>query len=559
MLSNLRIGKRLALLSGLLAGLLLVLAIYGVVSARSNIALDHQTSIAKSISRTAQSLNATGIAVALSENSVAFDYNSAQPASGDLQSFHQAVAQFQATAAQLKKYPLTKEQQSQLAVAAKAFNTYLSLSNQINTAFRANNAKAIATANGIVGQLSFGSYSKPLTVIDTLATKDLSTAVASAKAQSSSNEVVFVVLGLIAIAVAAVFSQIVTRSITKPLAESIQSMERASEGDLTPREYTATNDEIGQMNAALAALIAKVGAAIAQMAEHAGSLASSSEELSATSTEQLARAEKNVQQSSGVASAADEVSSNVENVAAGAEQMRAAIDEIARGASEAAQVAATAVSAADSAVTSISKLGDSSAKVGEVVKVITSIAEQTNLLALNAAIEAARAGEAGKGFAVVASEVKDLAKETGDATESIATRIREMQTDTQLAIDAISEISTVINRINDLQASIATAVEEQSVTTQEIGRAVGEAAAGSSQIAGQIASVAEIADANTRGAADTKTAARELARLADELNRLVSKFKVDARSSSYERVHPTASAEERFGLQPEEYETSVHV
>ncbi|MGC8480108.1 MAG: HAMP domain-containing protein, partial [Acidimicrobiales bacterium] len=255
MLSNLRVGKRLALLSGLLAGLLLVLAVYGVMSARSNIALTHQTSVAKSISRTAQSLNATGIAVALSENSVAFDYNSAQPANGDLQSFHQAVSAFQSTAAKLKRYPLTATQQAELGTAMKAFNTYLSLSDQINTAFTANTPKAIATANGIVGQLAFGSYSKPLNAISTAADENLSLAVANSKAQSSSNEVVFIVLGLVAIVVAALFSQVITRSITKPLAESIESMERASEGDLTPRAYTATKDEIGQMNAAIASLI----------------------------------------------------------------------------------------------------------------------------------------------------------------------------------------------------------------------------------------------------------------------------------------------------------------
>src|SRR6185503_13283257 len=100
----------------------------------------------------------------------------------------------------------------------------------------------------------------------------------------------------------------------------------------------------------------------------------------------------------------------------------------------------------------------SSNEIGKVIKVITSIAEQTNLLALNATIEAARAGEAGKGFAVVANEVKELAKETAKATEEIGQKIDAIQHDTRGAIDAIKQISQVINQINDISNTIASAV-----------------------------------------------------------------------------------------------------
>src|ERR1022692_3793657 len=131
----------------------------------------------------------------------------------------------------------------------------------------------------------------------------------------------------------------------------------------------------------------------------------------------------------------------------------------------------------------VAKLGESSAEIGQVIKVITSIAQQTNLLALNATIEAARAGEAGKGFAVVANEVKELAKETAKATEDISLKIEAIQTDTKGAVDAIAEISAIINQINDLQNTIASAVEEQSATTNEIGRNIAEASKGSTEIA----------------------------------------------------------------------------
>src|SRR6266550_3671694 len=149
---------------------------------------------------------------------------------------------------------------------------------------------------------------------------------------------------------------------------------------------------------------------VRRIRESAWTLASSSEELSATSTQMGASAEETSAQANAVSAAAEQVSANVNTVAASAEEMSASIREIASSAHEAADVAAEAVTAAASTNETVRQLGDSSAEIGEVIKVITSIAEQTNLLALNATIEAARAGEAGKGFAVVANEVKELAK-----------------------------------------------------------------------------------------------------------------------------------------------------
>ncbi|WP_311774237.1 MULTISPECIES: methyl-accepting chemotaxis protein [unclassified Nostoc] len=110
------------------------------------------------------------------------------------------------------------------------------------------------------------------------------------------------------------------------------------------------------------------------------------------------------------------------------------------------------------------------------------IAGQTNLLALNATIEAARAGDAGRGFAVVANEVKELAKQTANATEDISQRIEAIQTDTTSAVQAITQITDIINQINDFQSTIASAIEEQTTTTNEISRnIIAEAAKGTSE------------------------------------------------------------------------------
>ena len=195
-------------------------------------------------------------------------------------------------------------------------------------------------------------------------------------------------------------------------------------------------------------------------------------------------------QSGIVASAAGQVSTNVQTVSAGSEQMGSSIREIAQNATEVARVAAQAVTAADATTATVAKLGESSLEIASVVKVITSIAEQTNLLALNATIEAARAGEAGKGFAVVANEVKELAQETAKATQDITERVQAIQTDTEGAVRAIGEISSIIGLINDSQSTIAAAVEEQTATTTEMNRNVSEAAVSAARIAENIDAVA---------------------------------------------------------------------
>lgn len=183
-----------------------------------------------------------------------------------------------------------------------------------------------------------------------------------------------------------------------------------------------------------------------------------------------------------VADAADESARNVETVAAATTQLASSVEEIARQVAESNKVVGIAAEEASRTEADINTLSDSAAKIGEVVALINSIAEQTNLLALNATIEAARAGEAGKGFAVVASEVKQLASQTAKATEDISARVTGIQKATEDTVQSIGRIVETIASIRSISSAIAGAVEEQSVTTQEIAGNTKLAAEGSSTV-----------------------------------------------------------------------------
>jgi methyl-accepting chemotaxis protein len=257
-----------------------------------------------------------------------------------------------------------------------------------------------------------------------------------------------------------------------------------------------------------------------EMARIVDLLGNSSEALAGISSQMGENARKTSDRANIVSAASEQVSTNVQTIAAGTEEMSVSIQEIARNATDAAKVASSAVRIADAAQATIGKLGASGIEIGKIVKVITSVAQQTKLLALNATIEAARAGEAGKGFAVVASEVKELAKATAQATEDIGQKIEAIQSDTKEAVSAMGQIGAIINQINDISNTIASAVEEQTATTNEMARNVAEAAKGSSEITENIAGVAKAAKSTAEGASETQTAAVTLSHTASDLQKL---------------------------------------
>ena len=230
-------------------------------------------------------------------------------------------------------------------------------------------------------------------------------------------------------------------------------------------------------------------------------------------------------QAGSVSNLAESVSSNVQAVAAGAEQMGAAITEIARNTTEAARVAQHGLDVVSNANETVTRLGESSQEIGEVLRVIAAVAAQTNLLALNATIEAARAGELGKGFAVVAGEVKDLARETAQATEDISRRVGAIQSDAQSAVASVSQIGEAMQGITEFQVVISAAVDEQIATTNETSRNVTNAAAATTDIANDITGVSEAYMSTAAGVNQSLQAIQELAVMSSELQSMVGRFR----------------------------------
>jgi methyl-accepting chemotaxis protein len=267
--------------------------------------------------------------------------------------------------------------------------------------------------------------------------------------------------------------------------------------------------------AAVGAIVSNVSASAVQLEAAAGTLTRTAE-----TTQSL---------SSQVSGSSAEASNNMQSVASATEELSVSVDEIGRRVRESSQIAQAAVLQAQQTDGRISKLSRAAQEIGDVVKLITAIAEQTNLLALNATIEAARAGEAGRGFAVVASEVKSLASQTAKATDEISSHISGMQGATQESVAAIKEIGGTIAKISDIAATISSAVEQQSSATQEIARSVQNVAEGTQEAAANIMRVNRGATETGSASEDVLSSARTLStestRLREELDRFMANIR----------------------------------
>jgi methyl-accepting chemotaxis protein len=249
-------------------------------------------------------------------------------------------------------------------------------------------------------------------------------------------------------------------------------------------------------------------------------ISSASKDLEGAASTLSSSAETTKQLSGVVAAASEEAWTNVNSVATASDRLAVCVEKIRREVRESSRIAGEAVRQARHTDERMTQLSNAASRIGDVVNLITAIAEQTNLLALNATIEAARAGEAGKGFAVVASEVKHLATQTAKATEEIGAQIAGMQAATLDSVSAIKEIGSTIASISETALVIAATVEEQNAATKDISQDVGSAAQSTTQVASSIVNV-------NRAANDTDEASIQVLALAKALSSQGSKLKVE--------------------------------
>ena len=220
-------------------------------------------------------------------------------------------------------------------------------------------------------------------------------------------------------------------------------------------------------------------------------------------------AERGAGQTSRVAQAMAEASSGVTAAAAASDEFAMSIGEISRQAAQSAELAREATGATQKANDTISALSKTAEEIGQVVELISTIAQRTNLLALNASIEAARGGEAGRGFAVVASEVKELAAQTGPATEQVARQLQAIQDSTGASVGALHAVAEQVQQLESTAISIASAVDQQSVAGQELARNIDLAARGTSEVRSNVEQIRETALSTGAAASQVLSSATE--------------------------------------------------
>ncbi|MCA9199052.1 MAG: DUF3365 domain-containing protein [Planctomycetales bacterium] len=373
-------------------------------------------------------------------------------------------------------------------------------------------------------------------------------------AQRSANRWIWgtIVFGII---ISCVASFVVGKRIGMPIAMAAKYAKSIATGNLKDQHHMAGNGEIAILFESMHDMRRSLSSVVQQLTHDAVVLNSSSVQLSSIASDLACEANDATIQTGTVASAAeemavkmksvakltDEVSSNVAYVAQSIDEMNASITDVARNAEQSASVACQAADLVELSNAKITELGTAASAIGKVIEVIEDIADQTNLLALNATIEAARAGDAGKGFAVVATEVKELAKQTAAATDDIRGRIEGIQTSSADAVEAIQEISAVIQDVSAVSKSIAAAVDQQSSTSKEIAKSITKTASSADEVAQSVRASAEASQAITqniarvdnvlretaRGAEESKAAGDEFGRLAEQIQALVVRFETD--------------------------------
>jgi len=353
-------------------------------------------------------------------------------------------------------------------------------------------------------------------------------------------QITVALLVVAAIILAWLLAFFIVRSITTPLRKLISVATTIAAGDLTTRVDVTSNDETGQLMQAMQDMTENLRSIIGQVSNTSTQVATAAGQLHSTAERIATGAEEVAAQSGTVATAGEEMSATSGDIAQNCQMAAEGAQRASKSASDGAMVVERTVTVmgqiadkVQESAKTVESLGARSDQIGAIIGTIEDIADQTNLLALNAAIEAARAGEQGRGFAVVADEVRALAERTTRATREIGEMIKAIQNETKGAVAAMEQgvqqvesgteeaaksgaaLRDILEQVNDVAMQvnqIATAAEEQTATTSEI--------------SSNMHQITEVVHQTSQGANESATAAAQLSSYAAELQRLVHQFKL---------------------------------
>ena len=416
------------------------------------------------------------------------------------------------------------------------------LATMLMEAHRSGDAAAVAEATRFGAEQVGPLYTKPAEAVSSLNegnVRESGQIFTTAMADQKQHTLLYLFTILAAVAGSIIISIGISRGITRALADVFDTMAAIADGDLNARSSITSTDEMGMLGREMNVMGEKLSGIIRRVSDNSLSVSSAAIQMHSTASQMATSTEELAAQASTIATACEEMSAtsteiarNCHSAATDSAKANDAAEMGARVVDETVNVMSRIADRVRSTAQTVETLGSRSDQIGQIIGTIEDIADQTNLLALNAAIEAARAGEQGRGFAVVADEVRALAERTTRATKEIGAMIKSIQSETKSAVTAMDEgvrqveqgtaeaaksgdalrhileqIASVTNQVNQ----IAVAAEEQTATTMEINN--------------NIQQITEVAHITSTSSHEEAAAANQLARLAEDLKGMVEQFR----------------------------------
>ncbi|MBA4406870.1 hypothetical protein C0389_06310 [bacterium] len=335
-------------------------------------------------------------------------------------------------------------------------------------------------------------------------------------------------------------------AVIAPLKEGVSALEKMATGDLTVRINSTHKGDHQIIKNSINVMAESFGNALSEVTEAVQATASASNEISSSSEEMAAGAQEQSSQTADIASAVEQMTKTIINTTKNSSTAAEAAKNSGTIAKEGGRVVSETIEGMNRVAEVVQKsaetvqaLGKSSDQIGEIIQVIDDIADQTNLLALNAAIEAARAGEQGRGFAVVADEVRKLAERTTKATKEIATMIKQIQKDTvgavvsmKLGTEEVEKGKALANKAGQSLTAIIQGSEEVVNLVTQVAAASEEQSSAAEQISKNIEGISNVTNESAAGVQEIARASEDLSRLTINLQDLISKFKIDGSSKN---------------------------